>query len=121
VVRIRSTQEERHIKVFCLVFVASFAACLIAALTNELSFRSSSLLPRSLGVDGKFGMERRIGKIIFDRIDSTGCQEAMIDNQTGYISAVTRSCEAEIGHDASPVPTGTIQRLDAISRAFSRR
>jgi hypothetical protein len=48
------------------------------------------------------------------------CTVAQIDNGTGQTTAVLRHCENNVRVDShgSPIPVGTMRRLDSISKSF---
>jgi hypothetical protein len=59
------------------------------------------------------------GAIITEDSDGSGCSQQVFDNRTGRVIMSKRSC-ATTTYDSNgvPIPTGTIHRLDAISRSF---
>jgi hypothetical protein len=64
----------------------------------------------------------RTGKITSSSIDDENCREQEFDNQTGRMTRSEQSCDTN-AFDSSGVmvPSGTIHRLDAISKSFSGR
>jgi hypothetical protein len=52
--------------------------------------------------------------------DGNGCSQETFDNQTGRMNRSQQPCEAT-AYDShgTPVPVGTIHRLDAISKSFA--
>jgi hypothetical protein len=117
-VRIRRSQQRHHITIVSLAFVISFGASFLAVLTTNFPFSVLSRSPRPLAIDGKFGLDHRTGKIVFDPIDRAACQETTFDNRTGNLMAATKTCSDEVDRNGLPLPKGTIRRLDAISRSF---
>lgn len=63
----------------------------------------------------------RIGKIVLDS-SAESCRQLSFDNDTGRIYPDDSPCEGNVPRDATgnPVPVGTLQRLEAISKAFNR-
>lgn len=59
---------------------------------------------------------------ILVEIDPARCRQFVFDNDSGRILPSSAPCEqnATDAH-GNPVPTGTVRRLDAISRSFSGR
>ena len=52
--------------------------------------------------------------------DGAECWQTIFDNQTGRMTRSRQPCEATAyDGNGTPVPAGTIHRLDAISKSFS--
>jgi hypothetical protein len=66
--------------------------------------------------------ERRIGRMVIDTGSSVGCRQGTFDNQTGRMTAATEQCDTDVlDKNGIPVPQGTINRLNSISKSFSNR
>jgi len=90
-------------------------ACLAGLSRQFVSLISSPNQPAAVNAELE-----RIGKIVVqDGLND--CKQKKFDNQSGRISDDASPCDDRIVLDAHgvPVPVGTIQRLDAISKSFS--
>ena len=62
--------------------------------------------------------ENRSAKVLIDS-GNGGCRQESFDNQTWRLTRSQQPCElADHDINGNPVPSGTIHRLDAISKAF---
>jgi len=102
-----------------LVVVAGFAlsAAIIALLAISTVYptspRTSDVLPNNT---------LRIGKVTNNSIDDKKCGELIFDNQTGRMVSSEQPCDTTaFGSIGVMTPSGTIHRLDAISKSFSGR
>jgi len=69
----------------------------------------------------KSGQQLRSGTIIPPSV-SDQCRRLNFNNDTGGVSETNKPCKPEIVLDANGVqlPQGTLNRMDAISKAFSK-
>jgi hypothetical protein len=65
--------------------------------------------------------QSRIGKIVLES-SPVRCRQLMFDNDTGRMYQDNSPCDDGVRRDASgtPMPMGTVHRLEAISKAFGR-
>jgi hypothetical protein len=58
-------------------------------------------------------------KVYIDSTASDGCQQKVFDNQTWRMTRSNQPCDT-MAQDSTgaPVPSGTMHRLDAISKSF---
>jgi hypothetical protein len=59
-------------------------------------------------------------KVMIDSADGNGCRQQVFDNQTWHMTRSQEPCDT-MSRDSNgvPVPSGTIHRLDAVSKSFS--
>ena len=59
------------------------------------------------------------GAIVTGNLDGTGCSLQVFDNRKGRTARSQQPCDnSTYDSNGVPIPTGTIHRLDAISKSF---
>jgi hypothetical protein len=110
----QNAQERRRALVVtaAMMFVAAGATIAVLAASVNAS-RQASRDTTFANTD-----DLRSGRITRET-DAGDCVQQGIDNRTGRVTSTARPCEA-VTYDSNgmPVPTGTIHRLDAISKSF---
>jgi hypothetical protein len=107
----RKAQERRRALIISGAMVLLAAGAAIATLVETSSHVDQ---PTTATVSDKF----RAATITSD-FDGSGCSQQVFDNRTGRVAASTQSCAATSYYgNGMPSPTGTIHRLDAISKSF---
>jgi hypothetical protein len=92
---------------------AAIIALLAISTVYPTSPRTSDVLPNNT---------LRIGKVTNNSIDDKKCGELIFDNQTGRMVSSEQPCDTTaFGSIGVMTPSGTIHRLDAISKSFSGR
>jgi hypothetical protein len=98
-----------------LLVGAVAAVVIITAKTPKAVQASNSPTTAPGGPDG----DVRTAKIT-RASDGNGCSQEIFDNQTGRMNRSSQPCEATVyDSHGTPVPVGTIHRLDAISKSFA--
>lgn len=102
-----------------VVATALLAVGLGVALLATTSEAPTLLFRRAPGATAS--APSRIGKIVLDSSPER-CRQLSFDNDTGRIYPDDSPCEESVPRDAAgiPLPVGTLQRLEAISKAFNR-
>ena len=110
----RKAQERHRALIISGAIVLLSAGAAIATLV-ETSSRIDQ--PTTAPVSEKF----RAATITSD-LDGSGCSQQVFDNRTGRVIVSRQPCAAT-SYDSNgvPIPTGTIHRLDAISKSFTRQ
>ncbi|MGB6749404.1 MAG: hypothetical protein WBC94_00990 [Xanthobacteraceae bacterium] len=112
----RSSRGRRH------VFISSACVC---ALIIALGVTENTTLPWLANVVSSEqpqpadGQEMRIGTIEV-QTGQDQCDLLKFDNDSGRTINESKSCHGNVALDAHgvPVPTGTVHRLDSISKSF---
>jgi hypothetical protein len=114
--RRRSSRGRRHVFIGSACVCAMIMALGVTANTTLpwLANLLSSKQPRPVDVP-----ETRIGTIEV-QTGQDQCDLLKFDNDTGRTVNETKSCHSDVALDAQgiPVPTGTVHRLDSISKSF---
>jgi hypothetical protein len=111
----QKAKDRQHALV--VVFGFALSAAIIALLALSTVYRTASrttdVLPNNT---------LRMGKVTSSSTDDKQCRQLIFDNQTGRMVSSDQLCDAT-GVDGTGVvvPSGTIHRLDAISKSFSGR
>ena len=97
-----------------MLLMAALGAAAIIQAETRMSGPSPQLANATPGLDV------RTAKIT--AVSGDGCSQQVFDNQTGRMSPSVQPCETT-AYDSNgvPLPTGTMHRLDAISKSFSGR
>ena len=110
----KNAQERRRTMVISGAIALLAAGAAIATLVETSSHVDQ---PTTATVSDKF----RAATITSD-FDGSGCSQQVFDNRTGHVTASRLPCPAtSYDGNGMPIPTGTIHRLDAISKSFSRQ
>lgn len=99
--------------------VAGFAlsAAIIALLAISTVYPTSSRITEILPND-----TLRVGKITKRSTDGKNCPQLIFDNRTGRVVNLEQPCDTTAFDSTSVMaPSGTIRRLDAISKSFLGR
>jgi hypothetical protein len=113
----RSQERRRSLIISCgILLLATATAVMVIAVKSPMSVlalnssRTATEMPENGTHTAKITTESG-GK---------GCSQQTFDNQTGHMTRSQQPCEAT-AYDSNgvPIPLGTIQRLDAISKSFS--
>jgi hypothetical protein len=116
-VRRKDDRQRALIVVVGLVLALGLMAAIGGKPLMEMVARSS---PEKTNANS--ASQHRIGRMVIDTGSSTGCRQGTFDNQTGRVSAATEQCDADVlDKNGVPVPQGTINRLNSISKSFSNR
>jgi hypothetical protein len=114
--RRRSSRGRRHVFIGSACVCAMIMALGVTANTTLpwLANLLSSKQPQPVDVQ-----EMRIGTIEV-QTGQDQCDLLKFDNDTGRTVNGTKSCHGNVALDAQgvPVPTGTVHRLDSISKSF---
>jgi hypothetical protein len=113
----RTQERRRALIISCgMLLVAALTAGVVIAIESPMSVHSSNSPQVATATpDG----DVRTAKITKD-LDGKGCWQQIFDNQTGRMTRSQQACEATTyDSKGTPVPIGTIHRLDAISKSFS--
>jgi hypothetical protein len=128
-------RERLQVLIVCLATFVAVGLGFTFAMTSVLppAFRSLGLWqkdgsrPGAQGRDSsdrdgaKAGQQARSGTIVPSSF-SDQCKQLTFNNDTGGVSETNKPCKPEIVLDANgvQVPQGTLNRMDAISKAFSK-
>jgi hypothetical protein len=115
----RKQERRRALIISCgMLLLATLTAAVVITVEHPISVRSSSPQTPMAMPDA----DVRTAKITRDSEDGKGCWQRIFDNQSGRMTRSQQPCEAP-AYDShgSPVPLGTIHRLEAISKSFSGR
>jgi hypothetical protein len=112
----RKQERRRALIVSCgMLLLVSLTAAVVVTIEYPMSVHSNSPQAAMAMPD----RDVRTAKITIDS-DGKGCWQQSFDNQSGRMSRSQQSCEATaLDSNGTPVPLGTIHRLDAISKSFS--
>jgi len=112
----RRTQEHRHalIVISAMLFVAAGAVVAVLAAASVGASRNEIREATSATSD-----DVRTAKITRDA-DGPDCSQQVFDNRTGRVITASQPC-TNYDSNGLPIPTGTIHRLDAISKSFGSR
>jgi hypothetical protein len=101
-----------------MLLLTSLTAAVTVTIEYPMSGHSSNAPQTAMAMPGS---DARTAKITRDS-DGQGCWQQIFDNQTGRMTRSQQPCEAT-AYDSSgtPVPLGTVHRLEAISKSFSGR
>jgi hypothetical protein len=114
----RSSAERRRpgLIVGCGILMAVALGLMIAA---ELSLPTPPASPsQTASVTPGNGFDS--AKVMIDSADGNGCWQRAFDNQTWRMTRSQQPCDTTArDSNGIPVPSGTIHRLDAISKSFA--
>jgi hypothetical protein len=113
----RKQERRRALIISCgMLLLATLTAVVVVTVEHPMSVHSSSPQTATAMPDS----DVRTAKITRDSEDGKGCWQQIFDNQTGRMKRSQQPCEAS-AHDSNgtPLPLGTIHRLEAISKSFS--
>jgi hypothetical protein len=114
----RKQERRRALIISCgMLLLATLTAAMVVTVQYPMSVHSNSPQTAMAMPDG----DVRTAKITRDS-DGKGCWQQIFDNQSGRMTRSQQPCEAT-AYDShgTPVPLGTIHRLEAISKSFSGR
>jgi hypothetical protein len=109
----RHTRDDLSSRQWLTVFVFSIV---LTGLASLAIFISGSRIPGDNGSD--VFANTKIGSILIERPDGA-CERFHFDNITGSIALDHRACGQMVSSSGLPIPVGTSERLNAISRSFS--
>jgi hypothetical protein len=112
----RMQQKAQERRRALIIFGAMF---FVAAGAATATFLGSA--PRTMRTTPPTVSDDFRGATVTGDFDGTGCSQQVFDNDTGRMTMSRRPC-ATTTYDSTgtPVPVGTIHRLDAISKSFRR-
>ncbi len=111
----RGTSERYRAAITAALLVAGLGAGLLAATSDAPTMLLLRRAPPAAP------QQSRIGKIVLESTPER-CRQMAFDNDTGRITPDDSPCDDGVRRDVTgtPMPMGTLQRLEAISKAFSR-
>jgi hypothetical protein len=111
--RRRARRRHRNIAFgYCLLAAVSLGCAVALKTHHPMSARSAETFPATTA------NENRSAKVFIDSGDG-GCRQESFDNQTWRLTRSQQPCErTERDANGNPVPSGTIHRLEAISKTF---
>jgi hypothetical protein len=123
--RPRSGRRARHKddrrRAFIVVLGSIFALGIIGLIGSQPLMQVMSR-PSAEKANAKSAEEHRIGRMVIDTGSSSGCRQGTFDNQTGRMTPASEQCAADVlDKNGVPVPQGTVNRLNSISKSFSNR
>jgi hypothetical protein len=113
----RKQERRRALIIICgMLLLATLTAVVVVTVEHPISVHSNSPQTATAMPDA----DVRTAKVTRDSEDGKGCWQQIFDNQSGRMTRLQRPCEAPAYEShGTPVPLGTIHRLEAISKSFS--
>lgn len=114
----RAQERRRALIVGCgILFVAGLGFVLVMTAGLPMSTHlTASTQTASEAPDNNLGS----AKVTIDSADGGGCRKQVFDNQTGRMTRSQQPCDTTARDgNGTPIPLGTIHRLEAISKSFS--
>jgi hypothetical protein len=114
--RRRARRRHRNIAFgYCLLAAVSLGCAVALKTHHPTSAQSTETFPATAAITAN---ENRSAKVIIDSGDG-GCRQESFDNQTWRLTRSQQPCElTDRDINGNPVPSGTIHRLEAISKTF---
>jgi len=114
--RRHSTQRRRYVLIGCICTTTAIGLMVVIGFINQPWF-SHGLSDAQIG--SREAESARTASIMIES-DGKKCEVMMFNNDTGRTGEGSGRCKSSVPVDAHgiPVPTGTIHRLDAISKSF---
>jgi hypothetical protein len=114
--RRRARRRHRNIAYgYCLLAAVSLACAVALKTHHPTSTQSAEMLPAIAAIAPD---ENRSAKVFIDTGDG-GCRQESFDNQTWRLTRTRQPCDlTDRDINGNPVPSGTIHRLEAISKTF---
>jgi hypothetical protein len=111
----RGTSERYRATITAALLLTGLGAGLLAATSDAPTLLFMRRPPPAAP------QQSRIGKIVLESTPER-CRQMIFDNDTGRITPDDSPCDDGVRRDVTgtPMPMGTVQRLEAISKAFSR-
>lgn len=113
----RTQERRRGLIVGCgVLLVAALGVVTVMVAGSPISVHSLKVAPTASAMPDS---DLRTAKIT-NASDGKGCWQQVFDNQTGRMTRSQQPCESTVyDSNGTPVPIGTIHRLDAISKSFT--
>jgi hypothetical protein len=116
--RSERVQERRSALILCsgILFVVGLGFALVMPAQLPMSSKlATSLQPV---IEAPPHNELSSVKVTIDSADGSGCRQRVLDNQTWRMTQSQQPCGPDRDVNGIARPTGTIHRLDAISKSF---
>jgi hypothetical protein len=119
---LKAARQRRSSRRHWHALIGSFCVCaaiVLLILTTDMTLPRISQAISNSQMQPANSQEARLGTIEL-QTDQNHCDLMKFDNDTGRTIDVPKHCENNVTLDAHgiPVPTGTIHRLDSISKSF---
>ena len=114
--RCRARRRHRNIAFgYCLLAAVGLGGAVALKTHHPTSAQSAETFPATAAITAN---ENRSAKVFIDSGDG-GCRQESFDNQTWRLTRSQQPCElTDRDSNGNPVPSGTIHRLEAISKTF---
>ncbi len=112
-------KEHRYVLAVSIGFFVALSLGILAAVLADPTWISSRLSAQKAPPEP--AARSQIGTITLDPGSASNCRKMIFDNQTGRVTETNTPCEQVVRDETgAPKPVGTLRRLDAISKSFSR-